>query len=132
MNVLTIGTFDIPHMGHAVFLQRAARYGELTVGVNSDQFVETYKGAAPLFSFGERAALIHQLGFKVAGNDGAGFALIKMVNPDVLVIGSDWLDRDYLTQVGMTGDELAKAGIDLVFVPYTAEISTTTIKARCG
>lgn len=130
MNVLTIGTFDVPHLGHAVFLQRAARYGDLTVGVNSDGFVEAYKGRRPVFSFGERVALIDKLGYKVAGNDGAGFALVEMVNPDVLVIGSDWLGRDYLSQIGMSIDELARLDIDLVFVPYTAEISTSKIMVR--
>lgn len=130
--MLTIGTFDIPHLGHAVFLQRAAAYGELTVGVNSDRFVEAYKGTPPVFRFRERAALIHKLGYRVAANDGAGDQLIRMTSPDVLVVGSDWLDRDYPTQIGMTSDELAGLGIDVVFVPYTSDISTSMIKERVG
>lgn len=130
MNVLTIGTFDVPHMGHAAFLKRCERFGSVTVGVNSDRFVEGYKGRKPVFTFTERARLIHLLGYEVAANDGAGFELIRLVNPDVLAIGSDWLGRDYMGQIGMTADELGVLGIDLVFVPYTAGISTTEIMVR--
>ena len=132
MKALTIGTFDIPHMGHAVFLRKAARYGELTVGVNSDRFVTEYKGQPPVFTFKERVALVDQLGYAVAANDGAGFALVEMVNPDRLVIGSDWLSKNYLGQIGMTDTEFGRLGIDVVFVPYTPDISTSEIKVRCG
>ena len=47
MRVLTLGTFDVPHYGHLRLLERAAGFGDLFVGVNSDRFIKTYKGAAP-------------------------------------------------------------------------------------
>jgi glycerol-3-phosphate cytidylyltransferase-like family protein len=55
---------------------------------------------------------------------------IDLVKPDLIVIGSDWARRDYYTQMGFTQDWLDERGIGLVYIPYTAGISSTEIKAR--
>lgn len=123
--VLTIGTFDIPHAGHARFLRECARFGRLMVGVNSDDFVLTYKGALPVFSEVERMNLIRGMGYDVFLNDGPGADLIRRLQPDVLAVGSDWINRDYLRQIGVTSLDCA-----LVFLPYTDGISTTEIRNR--
>jgi glycerol-3-phosphate cytidylyltransferase-like family protein len=57
---------------------------------------------------------------------------IEMVKPDYLVIGSDWARKDYYRQMGFDQDWLDERGIVLCYVPYTAGISTTKIKARLG
>lgn len=131
VKVLTLGTFDIPHAGHVAFLQQAAKFGELTVGVNTDQFVEDYKGTAPLFDFTERVAAIARLGYTVVKNDSAGADCIYNEEPDVIVVGSDWATKDYHSQIGMSQRSLDALGICLVFVPYTPGLSTSEIKRRC-
>ncbi len=130
--VLTLGTFDVPHMGHSAFLQRCQRYGNVTVGVNSDRYVLEYRGKPPVFTFDERRALLKAAGWIVAENDSPGWELIQLVNPDILVIGSDWARRDYYAQIGTTIDQFEEFDIDLVYVPYTDGISTTLIRERCG
>ncbi len=43
--VLTSGTFDIIHIGHAQYIQVASLYGDfLVVGVDSDEKVRAKKG----------------------------------------------------------------------------------------
>ena len=128
--VLTIGTFDIPHMGHAIFLRQCSRYGDVTVGVNTDQFVEDYKGARPLYDLTARRTLIEMLGYATHPNDSAGLALICAVAPDFLIIGDDWREKDYPAQVDMTRDEMLDFGIELVYLPYTLGISTSDIRRR--
>ena len=128
--ILTIGTFDTPHLGHMVLFKRCEELGQLTVGVNSDEFIEKYKGARPLYSFEERCQLISALGYNVERNDGPGRELINQVQPDILVIGSDWARKDYLSQIGVTQDYLDNYNISLMYVPYTKGISTTDIKRR--
>lgn len=123
--VLTLGTFDIPHAGHAAFLRQCAEYGDLLVGVNSDRFVEAYKGAPPLYSERERLRLIGLMGYRVTLNDGPGADLIREYDPDLLVVGSDWLHRDYLAQIGV-----ADPRFPILFLPYTEGMSTTDIKRR--
>lgn len=128
--VLTIGTFDTPHLGHARLFKTCEQLGNLTVGINSDEFIEQYKGCRPLFTLKERAALVSRLGYKVLINTSAGAELIREVKPDILVIGSDWLRKDYLKQIDMTPDELDELGISLMYTPYTEGISSTDIKRR--
>lgn len=130
--VLTIGSFALPHLGHAAFLQASAAFGELIVGVNSDAFIATYKGTVAPFTQDERIHLIRALGYDVRLNDGPGRDLICEVEPDVLTIGYDWMERDYLRQIDMTADEMAELGITLVYIPMRPlGISSTEVIRRC-
>lgn len=128
--VLTIGTFDAVHAGHLNLLRRCSEYGKVVVGVNTDEFVERYKGKPPLFSYAERAKLISLFGYRVNRNDSAGKELIDKVNPDILVIGSDWAKKDYYSQIGVDQDYLDKQDIQMLYIPYTRYISTSEIVRR--
>jgi len=55
---------------------------------------------------------------------------IDLVQPDLIVIGSDWAVRDYHAQMGFTQAWLDERGIGLCYVPYTKGISSTDIKGR--
>lgn len=132
VHVLTIGTFDTPHLGHASFLRQCEFLGLVTVGLNSDAFVKKYKGVKPVFNFRERKALIKRMGYEVYANTDSGATLIKKLRPEYLVIGSDWARKDYYAQIGITQDELDELDITLVYVPYTKGISTTELKRRLG
>lgn len=55
---------------------------------------------------------------------------IDLVKPDLIVIGSDWARRDYYAQMQFDQDWLDERGIGLAYIPYTAGISSTDIKAR--
>lgn len=130
--LLTLGSFDTPHMGHAAFLKRCESFAdEVVVGLNSDRFIASYKGP-PLFSFGERTHLIGALGYRVLENDGPGRELIEETQPDALAIGSDWYHRDYWNQLDVPRGFFEEKGITLIFVPYTSGISTTVLRARCS
>jgi hypothetical protein len=52
------------------------------------------------------------------------------VCPDVIAIGSDWARKDYHSQMGFSQDWLDQQNISLLYIPYTADISTTILKAR--
>lgn len=128
--VLTLGTFDVPHMGHAAFLRRCAALGTLLVGVNTDAFVMEYKGTLPVFSYEERCQIIQSLGYNTTPNGTAGRGAIKKWRPDYLVVGTDWLKKPYMNQIDMTPELFEEYGCSLVYVPYTDGISTTLIKER--
>ena len=131
MNVLTIGTFDVPHLGHAFLFQQASRLGSLRVGVNSDRFVQEYKGEPPVYNWAERSAAIEVLGYPVSFNDGPGRDLIDDVPVDYLVIGGDWAERDYYAQVGVDQAYLDRRRITMVYVPRAGGLATSLIKGRC-
>lgn len=133
MSVLTIGTFDLPHYGHANIIKHCYEFSDdVIVGLNTDEFVEQYKGEAPLMTYDERAKALRAFGeeFYIEPNDGAGRELILDAQPDIIVVGSDWARKDYLKQIDMTQDELDELGIAICYVPYTPGISTTELKQR--
>lgn len=135
LRVLTIGTFAVPHFGHAAFLKRCSEYGDLIVGVNSDRFVLEYKKVRPLYSEGERMALIASLGYHVEMNDGPGRELIELVRPDILTIGTDWARKDYYGQIDVDQEFMDRLGITMAYVPMRPiGISSTDLvnRARTG
>jgi len=133
MDVLTLGTFDLPHYGHFNLIERCKQFGVVWVGLNSDEFVEKYKGKPPVMTYNERRITLEQWGCQVCKNDqpdGTIKDVISYTNPDLIVIGTDWLRKPYLEQIGLTVDDLEANNISLMYVPYTKGISTTEIKAR--
>lgn len=132
MRVLTIGTFDLFHHGHLRLFRRAAEFGTLTVGVNSDRFVAEYKHRATVEDETLRmrrvAACRHYVS-NVVLNDGPGIELVEQHRPDLVVVGSDWLPRDYPKQIGAAFEQLDDLGVGLVFLPRTPGVSTTELRA---
>lgn len=129
--LLTIGTFDPPHIGHARLFRRCERFADrIVVGVNTDDFVTAYKKFPPLYRTAERISLIALLGYEVVQNDSPGRDLIERIKPDILAIGSDWLRRDYMAQIDMTPDDFDSLGISLIYLPATPGISASDMKAR--
>ena len=134
LKVYTGGTFDLLHSGHVNFLKRCSEIGEVTVALNTDEFIETYKGKAPIMSFEERQAVLLGLRYveNVVANVGGTDSRISIdsVSPDIVAIGSDWARRDYYKQMMFDQDWLDERGISLLYIPYTKGISTTNIKGR--
>jgi glycerol-3-phosphate cytidylyltransferase len=129
-----VAHFDLFHAGHVAFLQRAAELGEVVVALNTDEFIVEYKSKAPVMTYAERRAVL--LGCKwvsqVVPNAGGADSRIAIdqVNPDYIIVGSDWARRDYYYQMGFDQDWLDERGIGLIYIPYTDGISTTAIKQR--
>lgn len=142
--VLTIGTFDIPHLGHYSFLQKIHELFPdrlLVVSINTDEFIEQFKGKRPVFNYDERLQLIKKINFvyEVWENEGCEDSkkTIHKINMyhknspvDVIAIGSDWARKDYYKQMSFTQDYLDYNGISLIYIPYTQGISTSEIKKR--
>jgi len=129
--ILSIGTWDLLHFGHLNIINYCKKLSsDVWIGVNSDEFVAKYKGNPPLMTFEERIKNIEMLGVKTVRNNSAGKNTIIEISPDILVIGSDWARKDYLPQLDVTQDELDQWDISILYVPYTAKLSTTVLKNR--
>jgi D-glycero-beta-D-manno-heptose 1-phosphate adenylyltransferase len=93
--VLTSGSFDLIHLGHVKYLERAKQLGDvLAVGVDSDAKIRRRKGEdRPMVPEIERLELlafqrpVDLIYLKEEGE--ARWALIKAVQPDVLVLTAD-------------------------------------------
>jgi cytidyltransferase-like protein len=129
--LLTFGTYDTPHAGHAAFLRRCERFADrVVVAVRSDELVLRLRGRPAVFDYDERSQLIGALGYEVRMSVELGKDLVDQVAPDVLAIGSDWARRDWLSRIGVDQDLLDQRRIALVYVPYTPGISSTELKCR--
>lgn len=138
VKVLTIGTFDLLHPGHVALLERCVEFGgpraHVSVGVNTDDFILRYKGRYPVMSLVERLEMLRAIRWvdEVLINKGNEDCrpLVEEVAPDLLVVGSDWVGRDYMAQTKLSREFLEKRNIGLLFLPYTEGISTTALRAR--
>jgi glycerol-3-phosphate cytidylyltransferase len=133
--VYTGGTFDLPHAGHVNFLRKCSKIGdEVIVSLNTDEFIEKYKGNPPVMRYHERKAVLEAYRYvtKVIKNVGGSDSkvAIEQVKPHFIVIGSDWAARDYYKQMQFTQEWLDERDITLCYVPYTLGVSTTEVKRR--
>lgn len=93
--VFVSGCFDMLHSGHIAFFKEAAEYGDLYVGIGSDQTISELKGRQTINSERERIYMINAIKYvkKAFVNSGSGILdfkddLIKL-NPDVFVVNED-------------------------------------------
>ena len=96
------GTFDILHPGHIQLLNYAKSLGDsLTVGIDSDRRVAEKKGPSrPVNNVHDRAFMLHSLKavdhVVVFDSDEELERCIKVVKPDIMVVGSDWKDKSVI------------------------------------
>lgn len=93
--VFSNGCFDILHLGHIDYLEKARSFGDrLVIGLNSDDSVRKLKGEnRPVNNEEARGRMLAALSF-VDGvtvfNEETPKELIEYLLPDVLVKGSDY------------------------------------------
>lgn len=93
--VFTNGCFDIVHLGHVDYLEKARELGDkLVVGLNTDASVSRLKGPArPVVDEYARARMIASFSFVDAVTyfeEDTPYELIKKIIPDILVKGDDY------------------------------------------
>jgi rfaE bifunctional protein nucleotidyltransferase chain/domain len=130
--VFTNGVFDLLHPGHVRYLQAARAHGDLLiVGLNSDASVRRNKGPErPINPEDERAEVLAALACVDAVSifdDDTPADIIRRVQPDILVKGSDW-PADQI--VGR--DTVEARGGRVILEPVEQGHSTSTLieKAR--
>lgn len=93
--VFTNGCFDLLHLGHVDYLEKARQLGDkLLVAVNTDASVNRLKGPnRPLQDEMSRARIMASLLFVdivVLFDEETPYELIKAVKPNILVKGDDY------------------------------------------
>lgn len=122
--VYTSGTFDMLHINHLKMIEYARALGDiLIVGVNTDELVASYK-SQPIIPFDQRIALIKALKYPdiVIPQRSLDHAdKVKKLHFDIFVVGDDWVGKyDYLEKMGVT----------VVYFPYGAGISSSSLKEQ--
>ncbi|HLK97456.1 MAG TPA: D-glycero-beta-D-manno-heptose 1-phosphate adenylyltransferase [Hymenobacter sp.] len=127
--VFTNGCFDLLHLGHVDYLEKARHLGDkLVLGLNTDASVSRLKPGRPLQDEVSRARILASLLFVdavVLFDEQTPLALIEAVLPDILVKGDDY------SISGIVGYEVVlQNGGQVLTVPLVAGYSTTRIVER--
>ena len=93
--VFVSGCYDMLHSGHVAFFEEAASYGELYVGIGSDQTVYELKGRRTINNEQERLYMVRSIRYvkKAWINSGSGVMDFKKeveeLKPDIFFVNSD-------------------------------------------
>lgn len=127
--VLTIGSWDLLHIGHVRYLRLAKEYGDaLVVGVDSDRGIKSYKGdLRPVVPEHERAEMLSYLDCvdfitTIDDIDPQGrwqYELIKAVHPDVFIAVEDSYPEEQLA-------DIRKYCTEVIVLPRQAETTSTS------
>lgn len=127
----TQGTYDMFHVGH-LNLIRNARQGcdYLIVGVNTDELIQTYKKKVAIVPLDERMAIVSSLKYvdEVIPCDTLDKKeTCKKYHINKIFIGDDWRGSERWKQ---TEEELAPYGVEVVYLPYTQNTSSTLLREK--
>jgi len=125
--VFTNGCFDIIHLGHVDYLERARDLGtRLVVGLNSDMSPGCFKGPGrPAQDQVSRARVLASFQFVdlvMLFDEETPIRLISAIVPDVLVKGSD-----YLADNIVGADVVKKAGGRVETLEFIKGYSTSSL-----
>lgn len=122
--VFVNGTFDVLHRGHLMLLNYAKSFGDyLIVGIDADSRVKEKKGKSrPVNTSRDREFMLLNLksvdDVKIFGTDEELKNLVKSINPDIMIVGSDWKNKTVI------GSCYCK---ELIFFDRINEYSSTKI-----
>lgn len=125
--VFTNGCFDILHLGHVDYLEKARNLGDkLVLGLNTDASVSRLKGSLrPVVNEQARARVMAALAFVdlvVLFGEDTPLRLIEAIEPDILTKGND-----YTIQNIVGADFVLARGGQVLTVPLVENYSTTNI-----
>lgn len=128
--VFTNGCFDILHVGHLDYLEQARSLGDrLVIGLNTDASVRRLKGEErPVNNNYARSRALAALAFVdavVFFDEDTPYELIRLVEPDILVKGGD-----YLAENVVGADIVSRNGGVVKILPFTEGFSTTSFIER--
>jgi rfaE bifunctional protein nucleotidyltransferase chain/domain len=125
--VFTNGCFDIVHLGHIDYLEKARALGDkLVLGLNTDASVSKLKGPLrPVVNEYARARLMAALSFVdtvILFGEPTPLELIQTICPDILVKGDD-----YTVDNIVGADFVVERGGAVITVPLVKGYSTTSL-----
>ncbi len=128
--VFTNGCFDLLHRGHVDYLAKAADCGnKLIIGVNTDASVSTLKGPnRPIQDQQSRLQILASLqcvDAVILFDEQTPYNLIKTIEPDVLVKGSDYEPQNI---VGY--DVVTAKGGEVKTIDFIPGFSTSDIERK--
>lgn len=120
---------DLIHKGHINLIKRACEYGDVTVGLLTDEAITSYK-RVPVRNYNDRKEVIESIKgvTKVIPQTTLDYVPnLRIEKPDYLVHGDDWIEGVQASTRQAAIDAMAEWGGQVIDVPYTEGVSTTSI-----
>ena len=128
------GTFDMFHRGHLnLFINALKECETIIVGVNSDEFVQRRKHKVPVVPCDKRMIVADAIkGVKeVHSMDTMDkLEIAELYDFDVICLGDDLKGKEGYDENLET--KLKEKGIDIIYFPYTKEVSSTALRKQLG
>ncbi|MFK7925240.1 MAG: D-glycero-beta-D-manno-heptose 1-phosphate adenylyltransferase [Bacteroidia bacterium] len=130
--VFTNGCFDLLHIGHLEYLEKARGLGQrLIVGLNDDDSVNRLKGdSRPMIPQAERARMLAAMEFVdgvVLFSEDTPLNLINAIRPDILVKGGDYQIEEIVGH-----QEVISWGGSVQTIPLVEGYSSTALLEKLG
>ena len=127
----TAGAFDLFHIGHLNHIRGARGLCDrLIVGVSMDELVRRTKGKPCVVRYRDRVEIVRACRYVdvvVPQDDLDKYAAWQNLRFDVLFAGDDWYGNErWLTYER----RLAEHNVRVVYLPYTAEVSSTQLQQK--
>ena len=122
---------DIIHEGHINILKIANKYGDVIVGLLTDEAIASYKNI-PHLNYNRRKIIIQNIKYvkKVIPQTTLSYVPnLKLIKPDIVVHGDDWKKGVQKTRDDVI-KTLKKWSGKLIEPKYTKNISSTIIKNK--
>ncbi len=123
---------DVIHEGHLNIIKEAQKYGEVIVGVLSDEAMVRYN-RFPVVSFEERIQMVTELegvSDVVIQKDIMYDQIIKKLKPDYVIHGDNWKTGPMKAIRDNVISALKEYGGEIIDVPYTYNENVRRIDAR--
>jgi phosphoenolpyruvate mutase len=120
---------DLVHPGHLNIIKKAATLGEVTIGLLTDQAIASYK-RVPFMTFEQRQQVVENIKgvTRVVPQTTLDYVPnLQELKPNYVVHGDDWQQGVQKKVRQSVIDCLAQWQGELVEVPYTQGISSTTL-----
>lgn len=118
---------DILHTGHINVINEGSKYGEVTLGILSDEAIASYK-RLPVFDYETRKSIFSSLKniSRVVCQKTIDYTEnLRTLKPDFVVHGDDWREGSQKLIREKVIEVLKEWGGQLIEVPYTKGFSST-------
>jgi phosphoenolpyruvate phosphomutase len=119
-------TIDFLHHGHINIISKAKEFGEVIVGLLTDEAVANYK-RLPLLTYYQRKEIVRNINgvSDVVEQSEWDYAVnLRKYKPEYMMHGDDWLEGPLFPLRARALDALNEYGGKLIEVPYTTDISS--------
>lgn len=130
--VYTCFCTDVIHEGHLNIIQEAKKYGEVVVGVLSDEAMVRFN-RFPTVDFAERIRIVEEIedvSRVVIQSEIMYGKVIEELHPDYVIHGDNWLDGPMKAIRDNVGELLSSYGGQIIDVPYTYNENVKHIDAK--